>query len=51
MRNEVIEATLGMGFDLISKKPVWFRIVEHYGKYYITMYYDNEYNHVDGEDL
>ena len=23
-------------------------ITEHAGKYYITMYYDNEYNHADG---
>ena len=30
---------------------VWFMITEHAGKYYITMYYDNEYNHADGEDL
>lgn len=30
---------------------VWFMITEHAGKYYITIYYDNEYNHADGEDL
>jgi hypothetical protein len=34
-----------------SKKSVWFMINEHYGKYYITMYYDNEYNRANGEDL
>lgn len=33
------------------KKPVWFCISEFGGKYYITMYYDNEYNHANGEDL
>ena len=33
------------------KKPVWFTISEVYGKYYITMYYDNEYNRANGEDL
>lgn len=32
-------------------KPVWFRICESYGKYYIAMYYDNEYNRSHGEDL
>ena len=32
-------------------KPVWFRICESYGEYYITMFYDNEYNHANGEDL
>lgn len=37
--------------DLMSKKVVWFRISGLYGKYYITMYYDNEYNHANGEDL
>lgn len=34
-----------------SKKPVWFMISENYGKYYITMFYDNEYNRANGEDL
>lgn len=37
--------------DLLLKKPVWFRICDHYDKYYITMFYDNEYNHANGEDL
>ena len=37
----------------VTKKPVWFRIMkEEYGsKYYIAMFYDNEYNHANGEDL
>ena len=34
-----------------TKKPVWFMISEHYGEYYITMFYDNEYNRANGEDL
>ncbi len=42
---------LRIGMDLIFKKFVWFRICEHYGEYYIAMYYDNEYNHANGEDL
>ena len=33
------------------KKPVWFMISENYGQYYITMFYDNEYNRANGEDL
>lgn len=34
------------------KKPVWFRIIEEsYDKYYIAMFYDNEYNQANGEDL
>ena len=35
----------------ISKKVVWFMINERLGKYCITMYYDNEYNNANGEDL
>ena len=37
--------------DVCSNKPVWFIISKFYGKYYITMYYDNQYNMADGEDL
>lgn len=37
--------------ELFSKRSVWFLIDEQYGKYRIVMYYDNEYNHSDGEDL
>lgn len=32
-------------------KSVWFMISESAGKYYICMYYDNEYNKANGEDL
>lgn len=32
-------------------KVVWFTISEMYGKYYISMFYDNEYNRANGEDL
>lgn len=38
-------------YEIVEKKFVWFMISNHYGHYYITMYYDNEYNHSDGEDL
>ena len=34
-----------------TKKPVWFMISGNYGEYYITMFYDNEYNRANGEDL
>lgn len=50
-KEEILQAALEIEFELLSKKLVWFRICEHYGEYYITMYYDNEYNHADGEDL
>lgn len=33
------------------KRPVWFMISDYYGKYYISMFYDNEYNRANGEDL
>lgn len=32
-------------------KSVWFQIEEHYGKYAIMIFYDNEYNRAHGEDL
>jgi hypothetical protein len=32
-------------------KVVWFMIREHYGKYYIALYYDNKYNKANGGDL
>lgn len=35
-----------------TRKPVWFMISsDHYGEYYIKMFYDNEYNRAQGEDL
>lgn len=37
--------------SLLSKKPVWFRINQVFEKYQIIMFYDNEYNHANGEDL
>ena len=40
-----------MALDVMSKKSVWFMINRQYGMYRIIMYYDNEYNHSDGEDL
>jgi hypothetical protein len=40
--------------DILNKcfqKAVWFRINEFQGKYYISMFYDNEYNRANGDDL
>ncbi|MEI7676905.1 MAG: hypothetical protein WCJ03_09005 [Bacteroidales bacterium] len=34
-----------------SKKSVWFMVNVRYGKYYMTMFYDNEYNRANGENL
>lgn len=41
-------------FESSSKgmhKVVWFMISKDYGKFYITMFYDNELNKANGEDL
>ena len=51
MKKEMSMIAIKIGLDYIHKKPVWFRINEYAGKYYISMFYDNEYNHADGEDL
>lgn len=51
INQEVQSMALRMAMDLLYKKPVWFRISRDYGEYSITMYYDNEYNHANGEDL
>lgn len=37
--------------DDLSKRLVWFTISEFNGDYYITMFYDNEFNRAQGEDL
>jgi len=51
LQKEMITAGLPFMLEIYSKKSVWFMINELYGKYYITMYYDNEYNRANGEDL
>lgn len=45
------DSMLTMIANSITKKSVWFMISEYYGKYYISMYYDNVYNMANGEDL
>lgn len=37
--------------EKVSYKSVWFMISEQYGRYSIILYYDNEHNHSNGEDL
>lgn len=51
LRTQIISDTFDKMMGLVRNKPVWFMITEHYGKYYITMFYDNEYNRAQGEDL
>lgn len=50
LANMPTEQLLAEIFDA-PKKKVWFMISDYYGKYYITMFYDNEYNRANGEDL
>ena len=40
-----------VAYEIMEKKSVWFVISEYNGKYFIAIYYDNEYNRSDGEDL
>lgn len=49
-RDILYEGTLLM-LDAYSKRSVWYMIDKQYDRYRIIMYYDNEYNHSDGEDL
>ena len=37
--------------ELFFKKSVWFKIYKNYSNYKVILYYDNEYNHSNGEDL
>ena len=51
LKKEMITTGLPFMLEIYSKKSVWFMISELYGKYYISMYYDNEYNKANGEEL
>lgn len=49
---EIQSDVMDMTIHLCLKKKVWFMINERsYGKYAIVMFYDNEYNQANGEDL
>lgn len=58
---ELSKPDLNIGFEILSEKLsyaseenkiVWFRIVEDgHKKYSLLLYYDNEYNRANGEDL
>lgn len=45
------QSAIEMFTDLLYRKVVWFTIGRNYGKYYITMFYENNYNKADGSDL
>lgn len=50
-KNKLQEEAFELLAEVLSKRPVWFMIDESYGEYSILMYYDNEYNRANGEDL
>ena len=49
--NQLISSLVGLKIIQMSNSSVWFKIFEHYGKYYIGIYYDNLINKPNGEDL
>ena len=49
--NKFIQEMVLYRLAVFEKKSVWFMIAEFKGEYYIIMYYDNEYNKANGEDL
>lgn len=48
---EIQNTATKIGMKMMFVKPVWFRICDYFGAYYISMFYDNKYNQADGEDL
>lgn len=51
IQKDVMEITIQYIAELSVRKSVWFMISDLFGQYYISMYYDNEYNRANGEDL
>ena len=51
IKYEIFSEGIETLFNEVKNKPVWFMISEHYGKYFISMFYDNELNRAQGEDL
>lgn len=50
--DKLISAQVSLKVYQMSKNSsVWFKIFEHYGEYYIGLYYDNLLNAPNGEDL
>ena len=51
-RNGMLATIAAYLEEKYAKKSVWFMISsDSYGEYSISMYYDNEYNRANGEDL
>lgn len=47
----MIELLMDYIKEKVSHKSVWFMISERFGRYYINIFYDNELNAANGEDL
>lgn len=50
-REKIKDISVHFLTQVLPKRLVWFMISETYGKYYINLFYDNEYNRPHGEDL
>ena len=51
VQEQIFTLRLEVEYELLFKKSVWFMIEERNGKYGIVMFYDNNQNEADGEDL
>ena len=51
IKSDIQSTSINIFTKYLVKKPVWFRIIRDLVSYRIIMYYDNEYNHANGEDL
>ena len=52
IQSEIFKLTAKYTVDMLTSKSVWFMILEEsFGKYHISMFYDNKYNEANGEDL
>ena len=49
--DRLVSSVAGLKVIQMSNSSIWFTIFEHYGKYYIGLYYDNLLNAPNGEDL
>ena len=49
--DRLVLSVAGLKVIQMSNSSIWFKIFEHYGKYYIGLYYDNLLNAPNGEDL
>lgn len=49
--DRLISSVVSLKVIQMSNSSVWFKIFEHYGEYYIGLYYDNLLNKPNGEDL